>query len=265
MFIFYTSRVRTNGFGVGPSQTPQRLQAAVIWCLRERYRSIDSDTACARALKQNNGRCTAQIAKDKSVHDVTMPAHHTLQDCGPDAVCHGKLQGNVADQRRVARTLQEDASPVHTVHNWLAVCRSRLSISSSSHFIRFGTSSEASRCCQPLSMAQRHEACNHETTYLRGSPIGQLFAWVTKSSPNHSHHGPSSRHDESESGCCAKVEEASIGVKEKTEGAPPSEGRSVQLQKRTPEVESRQQRHNEAHDWILARRVAVASIICLYT
>jgi hypothetical protein len=97
------------------------------------------------------------------------------------------------------------------------------------------------------------------SAYLQGSPIGQLFTWVTKIMTNNSHEDPSSRRGGSKT-----IEEASSGTSSATKGAP-GEDYPVELQRSERKEEPGQQRHNEAHDWTLTRRIAVASIICLYT
>ena len=109
-------------------------------------------------------------------------------------------------------------------------------------------------------MAQPREACSHTSTYLQSSPIGQLFTWATKSLSHTSHQNPSSRRVGSE-----PIDEASIGTSDATKGAPPDEEDPVELHISEDKETAGQERQNEAHDWSLTRRVAVASIICLYT
>jgi hypothetical protein len=108
-------------------------------------------------------------------------------------------------------------------------------------------------------MAQPREASSHILAYLQGNPTSQLFTWVTKAMSNNNYQDPSSRRDGSET-----IDEASSGTSSATKGAP-GEEYHVELQRSERKAEPRQKRHNEAHDWTLTRRIAVASTICLYT
>jgi len=113
-------------------------------------------------------------------------------------------------------------------------------------------------------MLQPWRASSHTPAYLEGSPIGQLFNWITqrKGVPdvkNSSRPEPSPRDD----GFDLSNEAAAMKTDGAIEGASDAECR-VELQG-DKEKATEHERFNEAHDWGLARRCVVAGIICLYT
>jgi hypothetical protein len=120
-----------------------------------------------------------------------------------------------------------------------------------------------------MSDSQPQRAFAYPPTCLQSSPAGQLFTWVTKSLLNDkdSHADPSSRNDERNGSRRDVVdEEASTTTSGAIEVAPGEEyPAEVEALRDTKEQTSQDGRHNEAHDWILTRRIVVAGIICLYT
>jgi hypothetical protein len=113
-----------------------------------------------------------------------------------------------------------------------------------------------------MSDSQPQRAFSYPPTYLQSS---QLFTWVTKSLSNDkdSHADPSSCNDERNGSRRDVVDEASMETSGVIKDAPGAEY-PVETQSNVEEA-SRHERHSEAHDWSLARRVVVAGIICLYT
>lgn len=109
------------------------------------------------------------------------------------------------------------------------------------------------------------EASSHGPAYVQGSPIGQLWTWATKPKGLSDDKGrrtePSSPDDENESGRCAMIQEVSIGTCKSAHG----EGNPIEVQRSEPGEACGHERHSEAHDWGLARRIFVAGIICWYT
>jgi hypothetical protein len=113
-------------------------------------------------------------------------------------------------------------------------------------------------------MTRPREASSHGPAYVQGSPIGQLWIWATGrkglSNDENRRAKPFSPNDEGKSGRCAAIQEASIGIK-----SAPREEHAVEVQRSEPGEVYGHERHSEAHDWGLARRVVVAGIICWYT
>jgi hypothetical protein len=116
-------------------------------------------------------------------------------------------------------------------------------------------------------MAHPNKSSSQTPAYLQGSPIGQVLTWAAKRKglSNNQKSGAEQRppHDESKTRRCAVIEEASTGTSDAMEDAP-GEKCPVEAQSNTKPAAG-QERHSEAHDWSLARRIVMAGIICLYT
>jgi hypothetical protein len=111
----------------------------------------------------------------------------------------------------------------------------------------------------------RAASISYTPPYLKSSPAGQLLIWAVtgrNGSPSNNGKEPSSYY-----GRIDLSDGATIVPSTATKSALVAED-PVEVQSGAEEEEeaaSRCERHNEAHDWSLARRIVVAGIICLYT